>query len=136
MIRSVSLGKEIVIDVENKVGILASMSRILADHGINIEGVAGYQAGNDARLMFVVTDTLRAKEALQKAGYNKIRESEVVVIDLENKPGALKGITAKMAVENIDIRYIYGTTCSEGCPARMIVATANNEKALIALKKK
>ncbi len=136
MIRSVSLGKEIAVVVENKVGILASMSRILADHGINIEGVAGYEAGNEAKLMFVVTDTLRAKEALQKAGYNKIKENEVVIIDLENKPGALKGITAKMASENIDIRYMYGTTCSEGCPARVIVATANNEKALLALKSK
>jgi hypothetical protein len=136
MIRSVSLGKEIVVTVENKIGILAGMSRILADHGMNIEGIAGYESDNEATLMFVVTDTLRAKEALQKAGYTKIKETEVVVIDLVNKPGALKGITAKMAAENIDIRYIYGTTCSEGCPARVILATANNEKTLVALKTK
>lgn len=134
MIRNVSLAKEIVVTVENKVGLLAGMSRILADHGINIEGVAGYEIGNEAKLMFVVSDTLRAKEALEKAGYNKTKESEVIVVDLENKLGALKSITAKLAAGKIDIKYMYGTTCSEGCPGRIVLATGSNEKALVALK--
>ena len=136
MVKNVNLAKEIVVTAENKVGLLAGMSKILADHGINIEGVAGYEMGNEAKLMFVVSDTLRAKEALEKAGYNKTKEYEVIVVDLENKPGALKGITAKLAAEKIDIKYMYGTTCSEGCPARIILATDSNEKALVALKTK
>ncbi|MCX5678251.1 MAG: ACT domain-containing protein [Candidatus Omnitrophica bacterium] len=136
MVRDVNLAKEIVVTVENKVGLLAAMSRILADHGINIEGVAGYEIGNEAKLMFVVSDTLRAKEALEKAGYNKTKEHEVIEVDLENKPGALKGITAKLAAEKIDIKYMYGTACPGGCPARIILATGNNEKALVSLKAK
>lgn len=136
MIRDVNLAKEIVVTTENKVGVLAGMSRILADHGMNIEGAAGYEIGNEAKLMFVVADTLRAREALEKAGYNKTKENEVIVVDLENKPGALKCIAAKLAAEKIDIRYMYGTTCPEGCPARIILATGNNEKALMALKTK
>ena len=134
MIRNVNLGKELVVTVSNKVGILANISKILADHGINIEGVAGYAAGNEAKIMIVANDTLRAKEALQKAGYKATKENEVVVLDLENKPGALKSITAKLAAEKIDIRYTYGTACPKGCPARIILATSDNEKALVSLK--
>jgi hypothetical protein len=135
MIKDAGLGKEILITADNKVGTLANISRILADHGINVEGVAGYaSANNEAKIMLVAEDTLRAKEALQKAGFKSIRENEVVVVDLENKPGAMKSITAKMAGAAIDIKYIYGTTCPTGCPARVILATDNNEKAVVLFK--
>jgi hypothetical protein len=137
MIKSVNLGKEIVVTAPNKIGILADMSRIMADHGINIEGVAGYEAGNEAKIMLVVDDTLRAVEALQKKGYTKSKENEVIVLDLENKPGALKNVTAMLAADKINIRYTYGTSCSEKCAtARLILATSENEKALVLLKKK
>jgi hypothetical protein len=135
MIKDANLGKELVITTDNKVGILANMAKILADHGINIEGVAGYAAeNNQAKIMIVAEDTLRAREALQKAGYMNMKENEVVVVDLENKPGALKAITAKMADAKIDIKYTYGTACPSGCPARIILATNNNEKALVLFK--
>ena len=134
MIKDANLGKELVITAENKVGILANISKVLADHGINIEGVAGYAAQSEAKIMLVSDDTLRAKEALQKAGYKNIKENEVIVVDLANKPGALKAITAKMADAKIDIRYTYGTACPSGCPARLILATNNNEKAIVLFK--
>jgi hypothetical protein len=135
MIKDANLGKELVITADNKVGVLANISKILADHGINIEGVAGYAAeGGKAKIMLVAEDALRAKEALQKAGYKDMKENEVVVVDLENKAGALKSITAKMSDAKIDIRYTYGTTCPSGCPARLILATNNNEKAVVLFK--
>ena len=136
MIKNAKLDKELIITTENKVGVLAVISKVLADHGINIEGVAGYGQDKIAKIMLVVDDILRAKEALQKAGYTDAKESEVVVVDLENKPGALKVITAKLASEKIDIRYTYGTACPEGCPARLVLATTANEKALVSFKAK
>lgn len=134
MLKDVNLGKELVVSLTNKVGILADIAKILADHGINVEGVAGYAEGNDAKIMIVAEDTLRAKEALEKGGYKTIKENEVLVLDLENKPGALKVVTARLAKDGIDIRYTYGTACSSGCPSRIIMATSANEKALVSLK--
>lgn len=134
MIKGINLGKELVVSLPNKVGILAGISKILADGGINVEGVAGYAQGADAKIMIVAEDTLRAKEALERGGYKSLKENEVLVIDLDNKPGALKVVTAKLAKEGIDIRYTYGTACSSGCPARLIIATSANEKALVSLK--
>jgi len=136
MIRNVQLGKELVITVANKVGILAQASKLLADHGINIEGIAGYAVGGEAKLMLVAQDITRAADALKKAGFTSIKENEVIALELENKPGALKAISAKLAAENIDIKYTYGTVCSEGCPAKLILATSDNEKALVSFKKK
>ena len=134
MIKNAEMGKELVLTVPNKMGTMANVSKILADHGINIEGVAGYAMGIEAKILVVADDLLRAAEALKKAGFKAIEQKEVVVVELENKPGALKSITAKMLDAKIDIRYIYGTTCSGGCAAMLIVSTNDNEKALVVFK--
>lgn len=136
MIKKADLGKELIITVANKIGILANISKILADHDLNLEAVAGYAVNNEAKIMLVPDDVLRAKEALDKAGYKNIKENEVILVSLENKPGALKSLTAKLVDQKIDIRYTYGTTCAEGCPAIIVLATNDNEKALVSFKAK
>ena len=135
MVKDARLGKEIDVMVANKIGILAEMSKILADSGINIEAVAGYATPDkNAKIMLVAEDTTRASDALKKAGYKSLKENEVVIVELENKAGALKEITAKLASANIDIKQVYGSACAAGCPAKIIVSTSDNKKALVALK--
>lgn len=135
MISQAQLAKEIVVTAVNKIGVLADMSKLLAESGVNIEAVAGYAVDKEAKIMLVTNDNLRAVDALKKSGYTSIKENEVVVIELEDKPGALKNITARLAAEGIDIKQIYGTTCSAGCPAKLVISTTDNEKALVAFKK-
>lgn len=137
MLPGARLGKEIVVTVVNKIGVLADISQLLADHGINIIAVLGYAAGNnEAKITLVTEDNLRASEALRKKNYTSIKESEVVIVELENKAGALKNVTAKLAAGNIDIKYIYGTTCACGGPSMIVFSTSDNEKALMAFKSK
>ena len=135
MIKNARLAKEIVVTVVNKIGVLADMSKLVAEHGVNIESVAGYAANNEAKIMLVTDDNLRASDALKKAGYKSLKEEEVVIVELDNKAGALKQITSCLAAEGIDIKHVYGTTCPGGCPARIVLSTSDNEKALVAFKK-
>jgi len=135
MISQAQLAKEIAVTVVNKIGVLADMSKLLAESGVNIEAVAGYAVDKEAKIMLVTNDDVRSVDALKKSGYTSIKENEVVVIELEDKPGALKNITARLAAEGIDIKQIYGTTCSGGCPAKLVISTTDNEKALVAFKK-
>ncbi len=136
MLKSANLTKSIIVTVMNKVGVLADMAKILADQGINIEAVKGYAEDVQAKIMLITDDNLRAIDALKKNDYKGAVESEMIMLELENKPGALKYITGKLASEEIDIKFIYGTTCPGGCPAKIIFSTSNNEKALVALKAK
>jgi len=135
MLKSAHLGKEVVVVVVNKIGILADISKNMAEHGINIEAIAGYSMGAEAHIMLVTGDNLRASDALKKAGYSSLREREVVIVELENKAGALKNVTTTLAAQGIDIKHIYGTTCAGGCPAKIVIYTSDNEKALVAFKK-
>ena len=136
MIKDASLIKEVVVALENKVGALANISKILADKDINIAAVAGYSENGNAKIMLVTDDNLRAVEALQKGGYKTVKESEAVLVDLINKTGALKNLTAKLASEGVSIKYIYGSQCTGTCPGRLILSTTNNEKTFIILKGK
>ncbi len=135
MIRAVNMKKEIVVSVANKMGVLADMCKIVADHGINLEAFVGYGMGKEAKIHLLTADNLRASDALKKAGYRSQEEKSVVVIDLENKIGALKLVTDKLSQEAVDIKYTYGTTCSSGCPATIVISTSDNERAFVALKK-
>lgn len=135
MVKQVTMAKEIVVTVVNKIGILADMSSLLGDMALNIEAVAGYAAANEAKIMLVTSDNTRAVDALKKKGYKNIRENEVLLVDLENKPGALKLLTTKLAQETIDIKQVYGSVCASGCPAKLVLSTDNNQKAFVALKK-
>ncbi len=135
MLKNANLAKVIVVAVVNRIGVLADISKILSDHGINIEAVEGYAADEKAKIMLVTDDNLRAVDALTKKNY-KTAEEEVILVELENKAGALRNITAKLASIDIDIKYIYGTACPTGCPARIVLSTSDNEKAIVGLKAK
>jgi len=136
MLASINLSKGIIVTVANRIGALADMSKILADNGINIEAVKGYAEKNEAKIMLVTDENLRTINALKKGGYQSVVESEIIILELENKPGALNNITAKLASEKIDIKFIYGTTCRGSCPAKIILSTSDNAKALVVLKGK
>jgi len=131
------LAKEISVLVENEMGILHRITDLLADRGINIEAVAGYEVleSKNAEMMFVVDDTLRACDTLKAKGYGAVDENDVIVVDMVNKPGALKAVTRLLAVKGINVRYIYGSAGSEADYVRVVMLTSDNEKALIALKK-
>ena len=136
MVKGIYLGKEITVSIVNKIGVLADMSKVLSDHGINIEAVSGQSSeDNTAKIVFVTDDNLRAVDALKKAGYKSIKETETIIIELENKPGALKNITSALVQKEIDIQHIYGTACVSGCPSRVVLSTSDNQKALLMLKK-
>jgi len=131
MIKNAVLGKEISVIVGNKPGGLSEIAKFLVDHGINVEAIAGYVKDNgvEAELLFVTDNNYDAIETLNEHGYGLIKEREVIVVEVENKPGALKNITEMLAQNNINLEYIYGTTCMGGCPAKIVFSTDDNVKA-------
>lgn len=135
MLKNANLAKVIIVTVVNKIGVLADMSKVVAEHGINISAVTGYAENKNAKIMLVSEDNLRVIDALKKNGYKSLAEEEIIMLELEDKPGALKNVTAKLASLGIDIKYLYGTTCPGGCPPRLVLSTSDNEKALVAFRK-
>jgi hypothetical protein len=135
MIKRVTLGEELVITVKNKVGLMAELSELLASRGINIESALGYESGKTATLMLVTTANIAILSELKKK-YKSVRETEVVMVELEDKPGAMKVVTTELKKAKIDIAYLYITSPSRpGGSSRMVIQTSDNENAMALLSK-
>ena len=137
MIKNVTLGEEITITTNNKVGILADVAMLLSNKGINIEAALGYEIGKTAKLLIVTSANLVIVNELKKKKYKSVKETEVILVDIENKPGALKVVATEMKENKIDIKYMYLTpcTCVNKGSSRMVLQTSNNEKAMALLNK-
>ena len=137
MLKKAALVKQIYVTVNHEIGVLNRIADFLADRGINIEAVAGYEmTGTDkARIMLVVDDTRRATDLLKQKGFSALEEREEILMVLENKPGALKSVTSLLAAKEINIKQIYGTMSTEKSPVRLVMATSDNQAALVTLKK-
>ena len=134
MIKNVSLGEEIVITTKNKVGLLADIATMLANQGVNIEAASGYEVGDTASLRLVTNANLGIVAELRAKKYKSVNETEVVLVELSNKPGALKVVTTELGKNKIDIEYLYVTSSSAGASSsRMILSTSDNEKAMALL---
>jgi hypothetical protein len=137
MLKKAMMTKQISITVVNKIGVLDIMAGYLADRGINIEAVAGYDipGSGQAVISLVVDNTPRAIEAINKRGFGAIEEEDVILVELDNKPGALKTVTSLLAHKDINISYIYATASPEASPVRVILSTSDNKAAFVTLKK-
>ncbi len=135
MIKSVNLGEEIVITTKNRVGIIADIATMLANEGVNIESISGYEIGKTGKITMVTNANLRIVGALRKKGYKSVKETEVVIVELENKPGALKVVTTELKKKRIDIKYLYVTSSYYGGSSRMVMQTSDNETAMASLTK-
>jgi hypothetical protein len=137
MIKNVTLGEEITITTPNKVGVLADLSILLANKGINIEAILGYVAGITGKVFLITNANLVIINELKKKKYRMVKETEVLLVELENKPGAFKVVATEMKDNDIDIKYAYITpcTCAAKGSSKMVLQTSDNERAMAVLSK-
>ena len=138
MIKNLVRTKEISIGLKNEVGALARMMSFLVNHGINVETIAGYsdRTGTQGSLIFITNNNQKSISELINNGYDDIEERDVIVAELENRPGSLKNLSELLASNGVNIEYMYCTTCSGGCPAKIVFAASNNDVAFGLLNSK
>jgi len=125
------MAKEAIIRIRNRMGVLAQVTKTIADKGIDVEAVIGTVEGGDAVIRLVTSDHQRTIDVLRELRPD-VQESKVVLVELEHKPGLLRHITEKLARENIDLYYLYGTaTDADKC--LVVFASANNDRAVMVL---
>jgi hypothetical protein len=122
---------QIVVSAESKPGVLAKVSDALAKAGINIVAVCAADAAGRGKIRLVVSDPGRAKTAL---GAAKIRCSEepALMLSMDDRPGALAGVAARLAAARINIKCTYATS-SGGGKVQVVLVVPNPDKAEKAL---
>jgi hypothetical protein len=104
------LAVDLVIDIENTPGALAQVAAAISDAGVNIAAATCIGPGERAELHILVPHAEAAKHALAISHLAISREREVVVVDAQDRPGALADLTRRIARAGVDLDLVYVAT--------------------------
>lgn len=76
----------------------------------------------------MTSDHQRTVDALREQQL-QVQEAKVVVVEIEHRPGLLREITEKLARQNIDLLYLYGTAAG-GDRCLVVLSSTNNDWAV------
>ncbi len=124
--------EQISIFLENKSGRLAEVTRILAEAGINIRALSLADTADFGILRLIVNDTDRAKEVLKKNGFT-VGKTEVLGVEVPDRPGGLAGILEILAREDINVEYMYAFVQKSADSAIIIFRFDELDRAIEAL---
>ncbi|MHA2104724.1 MAG: ACT domain-containing protein [Candidatus Hodarchaeales archaeon] len=116
--------KDITVILKDQPGTLADVAEALGKANVNIEGGCGFPCENRGILHILVRDPESAKKALKGADFEFTNERDVLVMDVDDKPGELGRICRKIsdAGVNLDLFYLATNT-------RLVLGVDDLEKA-------
>jgi hypothetical protein len=101
---------DLVIDIENTPGALAEVATSISDAGVNIAAATCVGAGERAELHILVPHAEAVKHALAISHVGVTREREVVVVDVDDRPGVLADLARKVARAGVNLDLVYIAT--------------------------
>jgi hypothetical protein len=101
---------DLAIDIENTPGALARVAAAISDAGVNIAAATCVGLGERAELHILVPHAEAAKHALAISHVGVTREREVVVVDVEDRPGVLADLTRRIARAGVNLDLLYVAT--------------------------
>src|ERR671910_54415 len=120
---------DLVIDIENAPGALAEVAAAISDAGVNIAAATCIGPGERAELHILVPHAEAVKHLLAISHLAITREREVVVVDVEDRPGVLADLTRKIARAGGDLDLVYVATRD-----RVVFGAADREALRAALE--
>jgi len=117
----------------NKPGVLAQVTRSLAEAKLNLVAMTLVDSQEHGVLRMVVEDEQEARKVLGRLNL-PMTETEVVCIDLSNRPGALADVAQLLGENHININYAYCTSGAPGGRTTGIFKVADPKKAAHVLK--
>jgi hypothetical protein len=101
---------DLVIDIENTPGALGRVAAAISDAGVNIAAATCVGPGERAELHIFVPHAEAVRHALAISQVAVTREREVVVVDVEDRPGVLADLTRKIARAGVNLDLVYVAT--------------------------
>ena len=123
---SAHLAADLAVTLDNdRPGALAKVLGCVSAAGINIDG---YSEMNGI-VHVLATNVKATRECLHQAGFRELQKQEVVVVPVEDEPGAAAGVFQRIANAHINVRYTYLATGN-----RLVIAVADPQAVITALQ--
>lgn len=127
--------EQISVFLENKAGRLAELTQTLKDADINIRAFSLADTTEFGVLRLIVDDNEAAEAALKRAGFTSGR-TEVVAVEVIDKPGGLHFILDTLQRADINVEYMYAFIQPGNKQAVMIFRFEKVPEAIDLLKSK
>jgi hypothetical protein len=121
--------KQITLFAENKPGRLTSATKILSENEINIRAFTIADTGEFGIIRFVVDDADASLRHLRKAGFT-VSETQVIGLEMPDKPGALFEISRALSDNEINIDYAYAYASATPDKAILILQASDLTRAV------
>ena len=113
----------VTLDSDRPGALLKALSAVSAAH-INIDG---YTESNGI-VHVLATDLAATRNCLLSAGFRELQEQHVVVIPVENEPGAAARVFQKIADAHINLKHTYLATGN-----RLVIAASDAQAVINAV---
>lgn len=98
--------KQLSVFLEDRSGRLTELTRLLAEHEINITALSVAETADYGIVRMVVGKPDTAKECLMNAGFS-VRLTDVVCVNMPDQPGALHKVLKILAENHVNVDYMY-----------------------------
>ena len=126
--------RQISVFMENKVGPLAEITTLLAQHQINMRALSVAETQDFGILRIIVEEPEKAEQVLKD---NQIifRESSVLAVLMEDRPGSMAAVVDLLAQAGIPVEYAYAFITRQADNACLILKVKEDEAAEALLEK-
>ena len=119
--------------LENKKGRLLDICSFLGQQKINIRALTLAESDDFGVLRLLVKDP-HATASILKEHHFVVHETEVVAVEVNDKPGGLANVLSAINKHRINVEYMYGFVEPSSSKAMMVFRFDNPSKACEALK--
>jgi hypothetical protein len=124
--------KQISVFLENTPGILGKFTKVLQNNDINMRALTVAETADFGILRMLVDKNDKCVKVLRENNY-LVSITDVIAVDIPDKPGALHEIANILGENDINIEYVYSTLVRE--EAIIVLRVDNIEKATNILEK-
>jgi hypothetical protein len=124
--------KSIAIIADDKVGLLADISYVLAKSKINIESLSVDVLGGKAVITMSLSDALKGRDVVTNAGY-KVEDQNSTIVKLSDRPGELNKVTSMLSKEGLNVQNV-NIIAKDGKMTVLSILTDKPKKAAMILQ--
>jgi hypothetical protein len=126
------MSTDLTVVLEDRPGELARLGEATGAAGVNIEGMCALTGEGKGYIHLLVDDEVAdtTRAALEDAGMGVADSREVLVVDIEDRPGTLGELTRRFADASVNIELAYTTFGG----IKLVVATDDLDAARSALE--
>jgi hypothetical protein len=125
--------KQVSIFLENRAGRLFEVTKLMARHNLNIRALSVADTSDFGILRLIVDNPEKAIEVLKGENYT-VSATDVVAVEVLDKPGGLAKILGIFNDNNINVEYMYAFLAKIPDKAVLIFRFDDNKSVLEKLK--